>query len=310
MHELTPVFIISFIVALVYAYYEFRQVGALRSELRRAEEAREEKRLEAENSRADLKEKREELERSKKDLQEARNKLKKQDKAREERSASKQEKPATAESPSPSSAASTVHIIENQELEESHRKIREGLEAELAVIKREVQALRAKEAERQAALEKAQAQLRVPAESAAPAAPVASRRPEEELESLKMQLEALSRAAMDKELDLKKQFNRASTDLRSAERRAQSNHQLYQVAKGQLAVTEEKLAVLRRKYEGARAPEELKKPKAEEAPPEAPPATEAQTAPTAAPDAAASPEPSAPESEPKAEAVAEAPAAS
>ena len=94
-----------------------------------------------------------------------------------------------------------------------------------------------------------------------------------------LQLEATERAAAERERTLRREVDKLGSELRAAEKRASANQQLYQVAKGQMIVIEDRLAALKRKHEGALSPEQLRK-----AAPEAPaaPAAPVADAPVAA----------------------------
>jgi len=265
------------LIAAVIVYTLLKQTTDLRGRIAAADEAREAKRVEAETARADTREKREELEKVKAELLEARAKSKK----RERESVApgeKANKPMRSGSTPPASESSNVSAavvrISNQELEAEHAATLEKIHAETTAMRTRMSELEARDAEREAqamqALERARKKLETPAgQSPAPAvaaapvaqpAPIEGKRPEEKVQALETQLEALERAAAERERKLARELERMSTEVRSAEKRANANQQLYQVAKGQMVVIEERLATLKKKYEGAVSPESLRKP--------------------------------------------------
>jgi chromosome segregation ATPase len=271
----TTILLAFLAAAVAWIFVQSRQVSGLQEQVKSLDQTKEERRAEAEAARKDAREKREELERTKEELQEARSKLRKK---------SAGEKPGSSQSTRPAAAAeaSTVSTvrISDQELEEQHREATERLSLRIRELEDEVEALRRKEAERAQAVAKAQERAAKAAASAPEPPRAEPARAEDQIEALKVQIEALERSAHERERNLKRDLDRAQGELRSAERRASANHQLYQVAKGQMAVIEDRLAALRKKYEGAVSPDQLKKPEppaeAEAAPAaeeEAPPAT-------------------------------------
>ncbi len=294
---MAPVLILL-LAALVFAIYMYvKSTSELRAKITAADEAREAKRLEAETARAESREKREELERLRDELQETRTKLRKAKEKDQAAAPSQGSKPAKAarSQPTPSATAigegaavSSVVRISNQELEAEHRAKVEAFEAELSAARAQVAQLERRETERQAAFEQAKKKLEQPVVVAAPTAPAPteSRRPEEKIAALETQLEALDRASGERERLLKREVDKLGADLRAAEKRASANQQLYQVAKGQMIVIEDRLAALRRKHEGAIAPDQLRKAAPEAQAPAAAPVAE-PAAPAAAPQAPA-----------------------
>lgn len=281
---MAPVLILL-LAALVFVIYMYvKTTGEMRAKITAADEAREAKRLEAENARAETRERKEELERLRDELQETKGRLRKLKEKEAPSQGSKPAKPArtgatpTAAAPNEGAAVSSVVRISNQELEAEHRAKVEAFEAELAAARAQVADLERRETERQAAFERAKKKLEQPVAVAAPAAPLPteSRRPEEKVAALETQLEATERAANERERLLKREVDKLGAELRAAEKRASANAQLYQVAKGQMIVIEDRLAALRRKHEGAIAPDQLRK-----AAPEAAPVTQAAPAPQA-----------------------------
>lgn len=280
MEGLTPILLILLGLGIVMIFFQSRQVGALKNANRELDAAREDKRLDAENARKEARERREELERLRSELQDTKTKLKKKSERSEGSEKVTVSNRPGRNSPQPEPPPSTVGYvrISNQELEAQHQSVVQRMEQEIAALKQENAALAAREAERQRALERAKKTLDADQPKAAQVD--TARRPEDQVEALKTQVEALSRASAERERGLKRELDRLHAELRASERRASANHQLYQVAKGQMAVIEDRMAALRRKHEGAISPDKLRKP----APiPEAAPAA-AEAAPVAAED--------------------------
>jgi chromosome segregation ATPase len=214
------------------------------------EAAREEKGKEAEVAKRESRDRKDELDKLRSELLDTKAKLKRQKQKSEDEEKRIRPRDGGEETPSyPDSAASNV-VVMNREAEEASLKIREELEAKLATAEAEVAKLQAAETKRKAAL--AQAERK---EASTEKSTIS---PEEQIEGLEAQLEALRRAQKTSEADADKELRKVRAELRSAEKRAANNHQLYQVAKGQLQVTEDRLANIRKKYEGAKAPEELR----------------------------------------------------
>jgi hypothetical protein len=268
MAGLVPILVVFLAIAVVFLAMQVRQVGVARDALKHIEAQRDEKRSEAEAAKLEARERSKELERVRDELHDTRAKLKKKSEQAAVASGTAKERPAKTKGLPPTapavgdsgSVAAAVVRITNQELEEQHRAAEELLRTQLAEAESRIAELARREAEREAALEKAKRSLA----DAAPKAPVVTegQRPEEQVQALKVQLEAIERAAAERERQLKKELDKTAVDLRAAEKRASQNQQLYQVAKGQLVVVEDRLAALKRKHEKVIAPEDLKRAEA------------------------------------------------
>jgi hypothetical protein len=276
MAGLVPILVVFLAIAVVFLAMQVRQVGVARDALKHLEAQRDEKRSEAEAAKLEARERGKELERLRDELHDVRAKLKKKSEQAAVASGTAKERPARTKGLPPTapavgdsgSVAAAVVRITNQELEEQHRAAEELLRTQLVEAESRIAEFTRREAEREAALEKAKRSLA----DAAPKAPIVSegQRPEEQVEALKTQLEAIERAAAERERQLKKELDKTAVDLRAAEKRASQNQQLYQVAKGQLVVVEDRLAALKRKHEKVIAPEDLKRPEVPAAPAQAP----------------------------------------
>lgn len=292
MAGVIPVLLVLLGVAAFMFFSQLRQTSAVQEKLRAAEEVREEKRKDAEAARSEAREKREELEKLREEVQELRSKLKKkQQNDQPQASSASAKKTSTPPALADSGSGISAVRISNQELEDEHERKLEALRTELEAERSKREALEKQQAERDQALNRAKKALE---QKAAEPMPVTDgRRPEETIDALKTQIEAMERATEGRERAFKKDLDKYQVEARAAEKRASANHQLYQVAKGQLVVVEERLAALRRKYEGALAPEQLKKQAEEKAALAA--ADNTAQAPAKAEAPAAEPAPAAPE---------------
>jgi hypothetical protein len=262
MADLAPIVLILLAGSVGYAIFLWNKLRKFELEAKDTSGELEERKEELEKTRRELKDRREDAEQTKKLLQEARNKLKKQDKAAQEKPGAKRDKSSDTEAAAPMSAAAVVRISDSQ-LEEEHRRAKERLESALGEAKREIAEMKRKEAELRREAERASESLATASrENTAPApaeprpAPPAG---SDEVASLKGQLEAMKRAAVDREKELRRELRKSQEAGSSAIKRATNNHQLYQVIKGQLELAEDRLAALRRKYEGAMTPDELRR---------------------------------------------------
>lgn len=258
MNPIQVVLVVLLVAAIGAAVTFFRRMTALEETVRTEGHTVEEKRKELSAAKIEAAEHKEQLEQLKKQLQETKNKLadkKKSQAANSQGGGSKKQK-AAEDSSQEMSAASVVHVTD-QELETQHRAVRERLEAQVAEAKAEVERLKRAEERRRAETERATQAIM---KDQAPAAEVASaaRTPEEQVAALKAQLEAFQLAANEREKSLRRELKRAEAGASSAHRRANGNQALYQVIKGQLEIAEDRLALYRRKYEGAKKPESLK----------------------------------------------------
>lgn len=281
MNELQAILIVAAFALAVAAFYFAQRSAQLGGELRKSRELAHSHEQQVEESKRKLEHRNDDVDQLKRQLQDLRNKVERLKKELHEAKTQAQTKAKADDAPSPDSAAGRVRVS-TQELEAEHRQRVQKLEAELKKARTEVDKLRAKEKARAAEAEKARKALLADQElEAAEAAPSGDLSPEAQVEALRERLEALQTAAATRERELKKRLNNADSDARAAQRRAANNHALYLVIKGQLDVAEDRLALLRRKYEGAKRPNELvqAQPLPEAEPP---PADELQPAETAA----------------------------
>lgn len=264
MNDLQPILLLLAIGAIIAAGFLWRRVAALESELRGAKGITEDKRAELEKVRAESKKRSDELEIVRKDLQDTKAKLARQKKEAHASGGKKSRNDGSVpvEVASQTSAA-TVVTLSNSDMEAAHSKAMGEVRAKLDKANKRIADLEAAEAKRKEAAEKAAKAIRN--DGAVEADVVAARTPEERAEALEAQLEAFKRAAADREKKLSKQVKQAEERAKTATRRANGNRDSYQVIKGQLELAQDKLALLRRKYEGAKKPEQLAPPPVEAA---------------------------------------------
>ncbi len=263
------------------AWYFYRQKQGATALLTAEAKALEEKRTELERAKKEARDRQEDLENTRRQLQETKSKLKTKEPA--PAGGSKKQRAAAPEAESAAVVTSVVHVSDRA-LEEAHAAVRAKLEAELAEAKAEIARFEEAEKRRKAEAEKAARTLEAQAVSLEKAeapekvekprskppelpkdseAPKAARTPEEQASALEAQLEAFRLAAAERERGLKRELGKLEKQLASAQRRANGNHSNYLVIKGQLELAEDRLAQMRRRYEGAKRPETLRK-----APPE------------------------------------------
>jgi predicted nucleic acid-binding Zn-ribbon protein len=272
MNELQAILIVVAFALGVAAFYFAQRAAQTRAELRKSQELARSREQQVEAAEKKLENRNGDVDQLKRQLQDTRNKV---DRLKKDIHAAKtqaQSKARADEAPSPDSAAKKVRVS-SQELEAEHRRRVEKLEAELKRARDEAEALRKKEKARAAEAEKAKrALLAEEGLDHAHAAPSGDLSPEARIDAMRARLDALQTAAATRERELKKKLNRAESDARAAQKRASNNHALYLVIKGQLEVAEDRLALLRRKYEGAKRPNELTAaaPLPEESKPNAP----------------------------------------
>lgn len=273
MSELQPLLLVLLAAAIGAAALFWRKIAALEASLRTERQALEGKRSEIDKVKQDSRQRLEELEATKRQLADTRSKLKKREQKELPAGSGGSKRQRAAEevnAPELGSAATVVRIADH-ELESRYRETTDRLEGELAEARQEVERLKKAEERRKAEAERAAKALAAAAattEAPAPAAPAAmeaAATPEAQKEALEAQLEAFRRAAVERERSLEKKLAQAEGRANAANKRAASNHSLYQVIKGQLEIAEDKLALFKRKYEGAKKPESLKpeRPRAE-----------------------------------------------
>jgi hypothetical protein len=309
MSNVQAILLVAVAVLVAVAFFLWRRIAALEEAVRAERGTAEERRAEAEKARADGRAKAAEADELKKQLQDTKAKLKRQEKVSGEGGGSKKSRPAApAAEPAHESAAAVVRVS-NKEVEAEAERRLAGLRKELEAAQAKILKLEAADAKHKAAVEKAKAELAAapaPATDATPAAPAQAAVAAEgdgadRVAGLEAQVSALRSAAKDRERNLERQLRKLEARERASTRRANNNHALYQLIKGQLELAEDKVALLRRKYEGAKKPAELRADPvpaeevaaalADEAPVEAAEATEApMEALDAAPEATPAPE--------------------
>ena len=271
MSDLSPILLVLLLIVSMVAYVLFRRTSNLETQLRAEKQKLQEKGTDAEKARSQNRERATELEQLRKQLQDTKTKLKRLQK---EQNASKRGTKATDED-EPSAlaptAASTVRVTD-QALQKEHNQTVSALKKELASANLRVADLEAAEARRKAQAQDAVKALEAAANDKPPtnggvAAPSAAT-PEDRLAAVETQLEAFKRAAGQQEKKLRRELKKADARANAANRRANSSHSLYLVIKAQLDLTSDRLALLKRKYEGAMPPEALRpeKPAAAESP--------------------------------------------
>jgi hypothetical protein len=246
-----PTLIVSLllVIASAMAFFFRQRISKVEKNLQTLQESKKENQTELENSRKTAKRRGEELESVRGDLQTARSKLKKLQRKEQDKKGANKNQQKDSEN---GSHVGAVIRVKNEELETRHEAQLDALQAQIAELNDEVRAHKAAEDKIKADTKKAARALKLNA---------ASDVDELDPEALKTQIEALKRAAFEREGDLKRDLKRAKGDARAHERRASTNHQLYQVAKGQLSILEDRLARIKLKYEGATDPSKLVKAK-------------------------------------------------
>jgi chromosome segregation ATPase len=253
--NLAPLLLVLLLGAVGYAVFLWRKISSLEGTLRTEREAVESKRTEIEKARKESRDKREEVEDLRKQLQEAKAKLKQ----REPHDGKKKAKRASQQEAEPegsdSAVAAVVHVSD-MELGEAHRREMERMAQEVADAKAEV----AKANEALEKMKRAEERKKADAERAAKALAGTEdlEKIDEDAGALRTQLETLMRAAADERKRLEIELKKSDHKARTALKRATNNHSLYLVIKGQLELAEDKLALLRRKYEGAKSPDQMR----------------------------------------------------
>jgi hypothetical protein len=258
MNDFAPILLVLLVGVVGYAVVLWKKLAKAEQFLRAETQTLDEKRQEIEKVRKEVRERATELEHTKKLLTEAKNKQKRQDRPPPKEGA---KKGRDNQEDVPSAIAAVVHVSD-QELAAQHRRVVEKLERDLEDARAELDAMKKREAERQAETARALKSLENAAaanEAKAEAVAETRKSSDEEVAALRTQIEALKRASVEREKDLRSELRRAQDSIGHERRRASNHQQLYQVIKGQLELTEDRLAALRRKYEGAKTPEELKR---------------------------------------------------
>ncbi|MCB9648179.1 MAG: hypothetical protein H6730_16475 [Deltaproteobacteria bacterium] len=258
MTNVQAILLVAVAVLVAVAFFLWRRIAALEESVRTERATSEDRRAEAEKARADTRTKVAEVDQLKKQLQDTRAKLKRQEKQTEGGGSKKSRASAPAAEPPASESAAAVVRVSNKEVEAEAERRLTGLRKELEAAQAKIVKLEQAEARRKAEIEKAKASLASEAPEAAAAAPAEGAAPEQQVAALETQLTALKDAARGREKDLERQLRKLEGRERASTRRANNNHALYQLIKGQLDLAEDKVALLRRKYEGAKKPESLK----------------------------------------------------
>ncbi len=262
MSDLSPILLVLLLIAAAVAFVMYRRTTTLEAQLLAEQKNVKDKHDAAEQVRTQNRTRGRELEELRKQLQDTKSKLKRLQK--DQNAQRKASKGALADDPAPSvlnrSAASTVRVTD-QALEDEHNRAVEALRQQLAEARTEVKRMQAAESKRQADAQAAADALSGPTKSdsgVATTAPAAAAKPEEQVAALETQLEAFKRAASQQEKKIRRELKKAEARANAAHRRATSSHNLYLVIKAQLELTSNRLALLKRKYEGAMPPEALK----------------------------------------------------
>ncbi|MEO1232738.1 MAG: hypothetical protein AAFZ18_27960, partial [Myxococcota bacterium] len=265
MNESQAILLGLFAAAAAAAIFFYRQVASKQAALSEAQQQRETAKGEVERVRSDNKSKRQELEKVREQLKTTKAKLEKARADREPKTPKRRRgpEPKLAEPEldlEPEASAAQVVRVTDRELEAEHRKALQAVEERLRAAETEVERYRAEEARRaeetrRAAEALAAEEASTEAESAGDdAAPEVT--PEARAEAMGRELEAVKKAASGARRDHKKELKKLELRLEAAHRRAANDHAAYQVIKGHLELAEDRLATLRRKYEGAKAPAE------------------------------------------------------
>ena len=268
MSDLSPILLVLLLIAAAVAFVMYRRTTTLEAQLQAEEKKANDNQADAEQVRTQNRARGRELEELRKQLQDSKTKLKRLQK--DQNAQRKAGKAANVDDPAPSSvfdrsAASTVRVT-NQALEDEHNRALASVRRELKDAKAEIQRLRSAESKRKADAEAAANALarddNSPAATTAAETAAAAGTPEEQVAALETQLEAFKRAASQQEKKTRRDLKKAEARANAAHRRATSSHNLYLVIKAQLELTSDRLALLKRKYEGAMPPEALRPDKA------------------------------------------------
>ena len=256
MSEFQPLVLVVALGALIAAVFFWRKSQALSEDLSEAKSASERESKAKDEALTDAKRKAEELDKARQQAREAKNKL---ERLKKERHQAKQQGPKIEEeAPTEPRGASTVRIADSK-LEAAFREKREAYEKQIGNLRQKLAELQEKERRRKKETERAAQKLMADAASDGgdeAGEPISA---EASVEALTRQLQALQRAATGREHELSKALKKADSDAKAAARRAAAHHANYQIIRGQLEMVEDRLAELRRKYEGAKRPTELRR---------------------------------------------------
>lgn len=258
MNESQLILLGLFAAAAAAAAFLWRQLTSVQAQVATARDEAESARAETAKVRNEAKTKRAELDKVRDQLDRTKTKLEKARSTQEPKTARRRRgpEPKLAEPEievDPSTSAAQVVRVSSRELEASHRKAIESLEARLAETQGQLETFR-KEADRQAEAQ-ARAAAAFEAEIAEDDDGETQDTPEARIEALERDLKAVRGAATDAAKTHKRDLKKLEARLDAAQRRAANDHAAYQVIKGHLELAEDRLATLRRRYEGAKAPQ-------------------------------------------------------
>ncbi|MEO1336371.1 MAG: hypothetical protein AAFV29_12040, partial [Myxococcota bacterium] len=259
MSDLSPILLVLLLIAGAVAFVMFRRTTALEAELQTEKQNAKDKRDDAEKARTQSRERVKELEQLRKQLQDTKAKLKRvqKDQHTQKKAAKLSGQDEDVPAVNKGSAASTVRVT-NDELQREHNKMVSSLRKELDSARSKIGRLEAAEAKRKAEAEAAAKAIQAGDAMKTEAPAAAAETPEDQVAALQTQLEAFKRAAGQQEKKVRRDLKKAEARANAAHRRANSSHNLYLVIKAQLELTSDRLAMLKRKYEGAMPPEALK----------------------------------------------------
>ncbi len=249
MNEFQPIFFAIALGAVVVAVLFWRRSASLDARLAETGRDRDARTEEVSQLREEAQRLREEMEGAKRQARETKNKLERLKKERHEKRPAKGLAEPAPEAEAEGGAAAVVRVTQRT-IEDEHRRRVEKLEAELATARAEADRLKKAETERAAAAQRAAERLGAPEADGEGS-------PEARIQAMATRLEEIERSSRAKEKELQKGLRKAQADARAAQKRAQSHHSLYMVIKGQLEVAEDRLALMRHKYEGARLPTQI-----------------------------------------------------
>lgn len=266
MNESQLILLSLFAVAAAAAIFLWRQLSTVQARADAAEAATDEAKSATQKVRSEYKAKREENEKLREQLKSTKAKLEKSraTAAQDARTPRKRRGPEPKLSePEPESlsitsgSAAQVVRVSSRELEETHRKAIVALEDKLSEARKRIAAFEEKERQRQKAAAEAAARLHAEAETPATPKTDTAASAEARIETLERELEATRTAAKNNNRARAKDLKRLEQRLEAAQRRAANDHAAYQVIKGHLEIAEDRLATLRRRYEGAKSPEQV-----------------------------------------------------
>ncbi|MBK8010048.1 MAG: hypothetical protein IPK13_01755 [Deltaproteobacteria bacterium] len=281
---------------VAFAVHLWRQLQARESDITRQNQLIEDRQSQLERWRQDDKSRRDELETLRTQLQEAKAKLRRHKEAAQQSGGGsgggkkrREDAGARSAAQEPNKNVGPIVHVSNQALSEQYELKLESARNALAATERQLETARRDSVQLREQLKKAQArqeqaeraavesqtgtdsqtkpgmeghpQEASVAERGAPASgakvTTADNDPAQVVTLLRAELDEVRRQAAQQVKKIEKQRTEAEHRARAATKRAASNHALYQVIKGQLELTEDRLALLKQRYEGARSPAEI-----------------------------------------------------